>query len=177
MENDFAKELDVDVSSPNFHVSNAIDIAMRVEQKGRDFYSENAGKVANQNIKPFLEFLSREEDRHVRMLENARKSLEESEKWIEPLDNRADTEKMLSELHAFKGRDAEKEIRNSGDLSIIVTAMELERKFMDFYSRFAGRIDDGEGKRFFGALSVWERTHLELLQSIQETYDDFRMES
>lgn len=177
MENDFAKELDVDVSSPNFHVSNALDIAMRVEQKGRDFYSGNAGKVVNQNIRPFLEFLSREEERHLKMLENARKSLEESGKWIEPLDNREDTDKILSELHAFKGRDANMEIRNSGDLSIISTAMELERKFMDFYSRFAGRLDDEEGKSFFGALSVWERTHLELLQSIHETADDFRMES
>jgi len=177
MDKSFEEEFGIDFSSPNFHISNAVDIAIRVEQKGKDFYAQNVDKVVNQSIRPFLEFLSREEDKHLEMLTNVRKSLEESEKWIEPLDNRQDTEKILSDLHAFKGRDVSKEVRNANDLTIITTGMEMEKKLMDFYSRFADRITDQEGKKFFGALAAWERTHLELLQSIEETTDTFRMQS
>jgi len=177
MDKSFEKEFGVDFSSPNFHISNALDIAIKVEQKGKDFYAGNVDKVVNPSIKPFIEFLSREEDKHLEMLANVRKSLKESEKWIEPLDNREDTEKMLSELQAFKGRDATKEVRDANDLTIITTGMDMERKLMDFYSRFADKLTDGEGKRFFGALAAWEKTHLELLQSIEETTDSFRMQS
>lgn len=174
---EFEKEFGLDLSSAGSDIMKALDVAIRAEEAGKSFYTRNAAKLVNQNIRPFLEFLSREENRHVRMLSEVRKSLSESGKWMRPPESGRELRGMLLELRAFQGRDANKEIRNSGDLSIISTAMETEKRFMDFYMKVAGKTEDEQGRTFLKALAEWENNHLRLLQGIQEAADDFRMES
>lgn len=174
---DFEKEFGVDLSSANLEVVKAIEIALKVEKRGKGFYSSNATRKENLLVRPFLEFLSGEEDKHIAMLSELTSSLKKSGKWTKPYDYTREVKQMLFDLEVFRGKKARGQIKESCSLSVILRGMEMEKGLVDYYSKLSANLKDKEGKAFFKALSGWEESHFKLLKGIHEMSDDFRMQT
>jgi rubrerythrin len=172
----FEAEFDIDLSSRNLDVSRGIEISLQIEKKGRDFYAENARKIQNMEIKRFIEFLAGEEDKHIALLTALRESLKGRGAWIDASESKETLHSILEDLRVFKGK-AHKDIREAGDVTVILNALKTEKDLVEFYEKFAHHIKDQGGKKFFLRLADWERTHYQLLEGIYESITFFRMQT
>ena len=84
--------------------------------------------------------------------------------------------RILEDLRVFKGK-AGRDIRNAGDVAVLLNAMKTEKDLVEFYEKFSHNIKDMNGKKFFLKLADWERTHYQLLEGIYESITFFRMQS
>ena len=172
----FEKEFDIDLSARNLDVSRGIDISLKVEVDGRAFYASNARKIQNIEIKRFIEFLAGEEDKHIALLKDLKQSLEKRGAWIDASENPRIVKKIIEDLRVFKGK-AGKEVREAGDVTVLLNALKTEKDLIEFYEKFAHHIRDRGGKKFFLRLADWERTHYQLLEGIYESITFFRMQT
>ena len=147
-----------------------------VEEEGREFYATNARKIQNMEIKRFIEFLAGEEDKHIALLKELKKSLEERNSWIDASEDRKTLHKILDDLRVFKAK-AGAEIRDAADVTVLLNALKTEKDLVEFYEKFSHHIEDREGKKFFLRLADWERTHYQLLEGIYENVTFFRMQT
>lgn len=161
----FEMEYGIDLSSPNLDVVNGIDIGIKIEQKGLEFYSEQARKSPHEAIKMFFEFMAKQENEHLMLLSELKKSLMEKKQWIN-----------LEYEHPKKPEEFFKESEQS-ELNAMLAAMETEKESANFYTRFAHAIPDEMGKDFFMKLAEWEQTHYNILNAMFEQSTDFRMQS
>ncbi len=172
----FEKEFGINLSAKNLDVSRGIEISLKVESDGRAFYASNARKIQNIEIKRFIEFLAGEEDKHISILKELRESLEKRGAWTDASEDPCILKKTLEDLRVFKGK-AGKEVRDAGDVAVILNAMKTEKDLVEFYEKFAHNIKDHGGKKFFLRLADWERTHYQLLEGIYESITFFRMQT
>ncbi len=171
----FEREFRIDLTARNLNVSRGIEIALEVERKGRSFYARNARKIQNIEIKRFIEFLAGEEDRHIALLMELQNSLKKRGVWIDASESPKILHSVLEDLRAFKGKTG-KEVREAGDVTIILNALRTEKDLIEFYEKFARHIRESGGKKFFLRLADWERTHYQLLEGIYESITFFRMQ-
>ncbi len=150
----FEMEFGIDFSSPNLDVINGIDIGIKIEQKGLEFYSEQARKSPHEAIKMFFEFMAKQEDEHLKLLSELKKSLTEKKQWI---DLEYERPKKPDEFFR-KGGESE--------LNAMLAAMETEKETANFYTRFAHAVGDEKGRDFFMKLAEWEQTHYNMLNAI-----------
>ncbi len=172
----FEKEFNINLDSENLDISRGIDISLNVEKEGKAFYVDNAKKIQNIEIKRFIEFLASEETKHITLLEDLRGSLEKKGIWIDASENPEILQKILDDLRVFKAK-AGQDVREAGDVTILLNALKTEKDLVEFYEKFAHHIKDSEGKKFFLKLADWERTHYQLLEGIYESITFFRMQT
>ncbi len=172
----FEREFRIDLTSKNLNVSRGIEISLKVERKGRSFYARNAKKIQNIEIKRFIEFLAGEEDKHIALLKELKESLKKWRTWIDASENPKILHRVLEDLRVFKGKTG-REVREAGDVTIVLNALKTEKDLIEFYEKFARHIKDSGGKRFFLRLADWERTHYQLLEGIYESITFFRMQT
>ena len=167
----FEEDYGIDLSAPNLDISKAIEVAIEIEKMGKQFYEHHAEK-ADSETRRFLEFLAREEEKHINILENLRKSLQERNVWTEVKQD-GKIEEMIDRLETFKKNQKTK----PSAVSAVIQSIEREKETRDFYLRLAENLKNEEGKRFFKSLAEWEQSHYELLSGILESETDFRMET
>ena len=172
----FEKEFSIDLSSKDLNVSRGIEIALEVETRGREFYSRNARKIQNIEIKRFIEFLAGEEAKHIALIRELKESLKKRCTWIEAYESPKVMRSVLEDLRVFRGK-AGKDVREAGDVTIILNALKTEKDLVEFYEKFAQHIKDRGGKNFFLRLADWERTHYQLLDGIYKSITFFRMQT
>jgi rubrerythrin len=172
----FEREFRIDLTAKSLNVSRGIEISLRTERRGRDFYSRNARKIQNMDIKRFIEFLAAEEDRHIALLKELRDSLRKRGAWIDASEDPGIMRGVLEDLRVFRGK-AGRDVREAGDVTVVLNALKTEKDLIEFYEKFAHHIRDREGKRFFLKLADWERTHYQLLSGIYEGITFFRMQT
>ena len=173
---DFEREFGLDLSEKNFDVAKGIDVSLKVEEEGQRFYANNAKKIQNMEIKRFVEFLAAEEGKHISLLRQLKKSLQERNSWIEASEDPKILNKILEDLRAFKAK-AGRDVRQADDVTILLIALKTEKDLVEFYEKFAHKLNDPAGKKFFLKLADWERTHYQLLEGIYESITFFRMET
>lgn len=172
----FEKEYRIDLTAKNLNVNRGIDIALKVERRGRSFYASNAKLIQNIEIKRFIEFLAGEEDKHISILAEVKVSLKKRGIWLDATENPKIVRKILEDLRVFKGK-AGKEVREAGDVTVILNALKTEKDLVEFYEKFAHNIKDHGGRKFFLKLADWERTHYQLLEGIYGSITFFRMQT
>jgi rubrerythrin len=172
----FEREYRIDLTAKNLNVARGIDIALKVERRGRSFYARNAKSIQNIEIKRFIEFLAGEEDKHISILSEVKVSLKKRGIWLDATENPKILRNILEDLRVFKAK-AGKEIREAGDVTVILNALKTEKDLIEFYEKFAHHIKDPSGRMFFFKLADWERTHYQLLAGIYNSITFFRMET
>ncbi len=172
----FEREFRINLAAKNLNVSKGIDVSLRFERRGREFYAHSARKIQNIEIKRFIEFLAGEEDRHIALLNELSESLRKGGGWTDASEDSKTLRSVLEDIRAFKGKTG-KDIREAGDVTIIINALRTEKDMVEFYEKFAHNIRDRGGKKFFLRLADWERTHYQLLKDIYESITFFRMKS
>lgn len=139
-----------------------IEFALEREKEAVDFYAEAARSETMSGVKNMLMEFSKEEEKHVKMLENMDDTgFENYEfKWITDI-KRSD---YVSELSYSKGMAYQE---------ILLVAMKREEKALALYNHMQENAEDDGQKRLFKILSQEEAKHKLALETM---YDDYMAE-
>lgn len=145
-------------------IEEAVEMAISLEDQGRDFYLEKAEATKEVAIQEMFNFLAEEEIKHAEYLHNFLRE-NNMEVTVSAMPNFT---KTLSE--EFSGERME-------EVGILLAALRFERKSEDFYAVLAKRTDDPQQKEFFEKLSMVERGHYELIDGLLGESTQFRMQT
>ncbi len=148
----------------------AIKDAIMVEIKGQQLYHHAASQTEDPSAKAMFEMLARDEDDHVRILQNQYKNLMQDGKI--DLDNVHPAE-VDHGSHNIITDDFKKSIRRGQfEMAVISIGCDLENKAIAYYKENAARTDDPDLKQLFTWLVEWEDGHLEQLLELEKIYQD-----
>ncbi|MEW6051378.1 MAG: ferritin family protein [Candidatus Zixiibacteriota bacterium] len=142
-----------------------LEIALRLEQEGRQFFLEAASTVTGRVARQTFEFLAGEEEKHIKRIQEFYKSLELTGGQQVPEVEDSDADRRLV---AFNDRMAllKDEIKPSlSDVEAYLTALKFENGTEEFYSRQIESATDVNIKRFYRWLINEEAMHAKVLQS------------
>ncbi|HOW14246.1 MAG: ferritin family protein [Methanosarcina sp.] len=151
-------------------IEEALALAIEREKEARDFYMQQAARMENPKFRELYEQLAGEEVKHIGYLEGYR-----DKKELPAISTRVPSGQSFSP-EFDTGRTKAGEI-TPGDAGILLAAMRHERKSEDFYSELAKRAEDDNQKNFFEMLSMYERSHYEMIDSYLEDITQFRMQT
>lgn len=136
-----------------------VDYALEREKEAVKFYVEAAQSETMSGVKDMLMEFSREEEKHVQMLENMDDTGFENYvfKWITDI-KRSD---YVSDLTYSKGMAYQE---------ILLLAMKREEKALALYNRMLENAEDDTQKRLFKILCQEEAKHKLALETL---YDDY----
>ncbi|MGM0502083.1 MAG: ferritin-like domain-containing protein [Bacillota bacterium] len=137
----------------------SFDLAIELEEKGHDYYEENAKKTNNPMAKSILESLANQELDHIETIKQIA-----SGKEVENIEvHTANIEEEAKE--AFESFTAkEREDWEEFDEEIYKHALEFEEDIYDLYADLAEK-SEGQEKEFFEALMEEENSHYESIQN------------
>jgi len=147
--------------------------AIQGEIEGRELYRAASERSSDPRAKEVFNFLSLEEDDHIKALEKIGESFSAGEKIDEIelkkyIDLEGDTNSIFSK--SFKSRLEGKHF----EISALSIGIKLELDSFKFYADLSSKADDPVLKNFFQKLSEWEKGHytalLQELDSLQEEY-------
>jgi len=151
------------VSSGNKEdIQRGLSIAASVEKESIEFYSKQAEKSKNAELKKFWEWLVKEEKGHLKAIENVKKSVQESNDWmLMAMPN--------EEFKAFAEKDWDREEQDS--FTAVLFALWKEEEAKKFYLKAAAQTKDENAKKFFEKLADFEHSHARLLgEFVEESY-------
>jgi len=134
----------------------ALKEGAEIEKKGIKFYKEAAKRVVDKNGKATLEYLAKEEARHLKFIKDLERSLESRGR---------DKERVLEGFkhpHIFPEKEEYlKGVHTQGDRKVLEEAKTVEERSIAFYQGFLERVEGEEYKKVFQALVAEEESHLE----------------
>jgi len=146
--------------SGSIDVARGIQIAINLEMESIKYYGEKSEEMESKEAAQLLRFIMKEEENHLKQLELLKERFSKK-KWI-------NAEKLGKpkgpELYKKDKPPAVRE--DSGDVAILLGAAKSEREAKEFYEKFAEKIKDEEGRRFFMRLAEFEQSHYELFDGI-----------
>lgn len=151
------------VSSDNKEdIQRGLSIAASIERESSDFYSKQAEKAENEELKRFFNFLAKQEKEHLDAIGKLRAAVEEKGEWIVfNLPN--------EEFHPFTEKDWDR--GNETAFTAILFALWKEEQARQFYEKAAEKIKDKKGKQFFKTLAEFEHRHAKMLgKYVEESY-------
>jgi len=147
-------------------VAEGLKTALGFEKKAFEFYSRKGKKAGHAEIKEIFEFLATQEKQHIRILETERKKLAEKDIWIKESLNKSKSAKPK----VYSKKDSKSLLEMSkADLTIVLWAMRIEKKFEDFYRELARKSKTKPVKKFFKQLAEFKLGHYQLLDGLFET--------
>jgi rubrerythrin len=146
-------------------IEEAIDMAISLEQQGREFYLEKASQIKNPGVKDMYEYLADEEKKHEQYLQQFKK-----DKQVSPV---VEEEKAPDFKVSFSSEFDDR----LDEIGVLLGALRLERKSEDFYKQLAEMTGDMEQKQFFKNIASVERGHYELIDGILDSATGFRMQT
>jgi rubrerythrin len=148
----------------------AVKDAVMVEIKGKELYTHAATQTADPAARALFEVLAKDEEDHVRILQNQYRSLMEAGK----LD--------LSDVHPAEVDHGSHDViddnfkkslkRGTFEMAVIGIGCDLERKAIQYYKEHAAKAEDPDLKQLFQWLVEWEDGHLEQLLELEKYYQD-----
>ena len=148
--------------SPGVHLRHVLQMAVRVEEKGLQFYKMYSEVTRDFRVKELVTRIISEEAKHKQLL------LSMLAQW-KPLAENGDI---------FERFDTEMKVRRiffsmpnkyASEDEIIAYAIEQEKKLVDFYKGFEHAFPQGWKRLNIQALVVMERTHVNDLKNIRKS--------
>ena len=149
----------------------ALKLALKNEERERDFYVEHALRTRDKLGKQMFESIAADEDMHYRRLLDLHKKLEERSKWPEGFSI-AVTSRVTEALGRLSKEATTSPESDEDDVNAVKVAIEFEQKGEEFYARLADQAKDKAEKRFFSMLSSMEREHRLSLEDTLEYFTD-----
>lgn len=150
------------MASPSEEVRNAIQEAIRLEIRGRAFYTHAAETTENTLGKKMFQRLAEDEVEHLKVFGKLFTTILEGGDWKQYARGANDqTEAPL--IEKLKKRMEEK--GNKSDLEAVAIGMELERNAMDHFAKAAKEAQDPVAREIFAKIAEQEQLHYDLLQA------------
>jgi erythrin-vacuolar iron transport family protein len=134
----------------------ALNLAEHVEQTSSDFYEKEVEKTKGTELEAFFAFMVKEEDMHLRKIEELKAQLEGGDE----ISKIGFEKNAAPDIHSIPGGQEE--------MTAILYALWREKKAVDFYEK-ASEKTSGNVKTFFEELAEFERGHVILLEQFVES--------
>lgn len=151
-------------------VIEAIKSAIMVEIKGKELYNHAVTQAKDGAIRVLFEMLAKDEDDHVRILQNQYRHLMEEGKI--DLDDVSPVEVEHGALNIVDDEIKKSIQRGTFEMAVIAIGCDLERKAISFYKEQAAKTEDDQLKQLFTWLTEWEAGHLSALIELESSYQD-----
>lgn len=146
---------------------NILKNAFLMERQGKQLYETARDKAENEAVKAFFQTLVDDEQEHMDILEKQFKSYMSSGKFV---DSGYETEGKADAAPDILSDAVKDNINAAGfEATAITAAVGFEEKAVELYALRAQEAEDQEEKKLYKWLSVWEKTHLQKLISLQES--------
>jgi rubrerythrin len=141
--------------------------AFLIERKGKNLYQKAMDHAENAEVKAFFKDLVDDEQEHMNILEKQFKAYMKDGKFIAgdfENDGSAVTAPDILDQALTDKIDAA-----SFEATAITAAIGFEQKAIKMYAQRSEEATDPEEKKMYNWLSVWEKTHLKKLMSLEES--------
>jgi len=150
--------------------SNTINIlkyAFLMEQRGKTLYETARDHAESEEVKTFFQELVEDEKKHIKILESQFKAVNESGQFkVQDYD----TMKIDLKHSDIPDNSIVSKINAAGfEATAITAAVNFEQKAVTIYAERAKETNDPEEKKIYNWLSLWEKTHLKKLMTLQES--------
>ncbi len=150
----------------------ALQIAIRMEIDGKEYYLKASQKSSNELGKRLLESLAAEEDTHRQKFEEIYETIRNKSAWP-TTDFQPDGGKRLRTIFARTTEEMGSNIKVlSTELDAVQTAMDMENKTYDFYKGQGGSATYNAERDFYETLAGEEREHHLILLDYYEYLKD-----
>ncbi len=150
----------------------ALQIAIRMETDGKEYYLKTSRESNNELGKKLLESLATEEDIHRQKFEEIYNAIRSRKAW--PVsDFQPDGGKRLRTIFAKTTEEMGSNIKSlTTELDAVQTAMSMENKTYDFYKSQGGSATYAAERDFYQTLATEEREHHLILRDYFEYLKD-----
>jgi len=150
----------------------ALEIAIKMEIEGKEFYQKASEKSGDTLGKALFQRLAKEEEFHAAKAREIATALAEGEKPL-AIEESLDSGKKLNSIFAKAKREIEprQEVASS-EFEAIKIALDMEEKTRKFYEEQSEKAENEFERRFFKALTGEERGHYLSLIDYQEYLTD-----
>ena len=136
------------------------EFAMKMEEDGKNYYLELAGKASDEGLQNILKGLAADEEKHFAVLKQMK---DEQPVMVET--NILDKAKNI--FAEMKDMGVEIEV-SSTPAHLYEKAKEIEERSIKFYLDMSAEMDDDEQKDLFQMLAEEEKRHAFLLENVIE---------
>jgi rubrerythrin len=144
-----------------------VAFALKTEHDGSGFYDQAKDRTSHKLARAAFELLSREELRHVALIEALGKRLGGEDASIDA--ESPDLKSLQFSIKTiYEGATDEPATHDLEPAEAYKKAIELEHRISALYSRYASECDSDEAKRLFKVLYREEQDHLTLLEDMFE---------
>lgn len=145
--------------------------AMLIEKRGMFFYASVARLCEDEGARSVFEFMAREEEDHLRFLQEHYTSLQGKGYFNSVSDMDNFPHQGLAEV--LNGSIRVNITAASDESAALYAAMLFEERGIAFYSEQAAKAVEPEEKQFYQWLAEWEKEHLDVLKQFnQELLDE-----
>ncbi len=151
----------------------ALQIALKMETDGKQFYLKASSQAANQPGKKLFKTLADEEDIHARKFTEIYQAMTSQKPWPRT-DFKPDGGRHLRTVFAAAlGEPVRQTAKGAeSEVAAALTALDMENKTFDFYQKRAGTAGFPLERDFYGALASQEKEHQLILQDYYEFLQD-----
>ena len=150
----------------------ALQIAIRMEIDGKEYYLRASQESSNELGKKLLQSLATEEDTHRQKFEEIYKVIRSKKAWP-TTDFQPDGGKRLRTIFARETKEMGSNIETlTTELDAIQTAMDMENKTFDFYKSQGRNATYDTEREFYETLAIEEREHHIVLLDYYEYLND-----
>jgi rubrerythrin len=147
----------------------ALQTSIQMEIDGKKFYQTASKASTNKLGKNLLKRLADEEDIHRKVFENIYNTIRGEKNWPGEATYKPDAGQRLRTVFAEALNDVSKGLKSiPSELDAIQTAMEMENKTFDFYTRRSAASGFAAEKRFYDSVAVQEKEHHRVLLDYYE---------
>ena len=141
----------------------ALDRAIELEVKGREFYLEAAKRTTDPKGARMFHSLADDEVLHQNILRRQVESLTEGKGWVSP-KGMAEVEADLQTLLFPAGAEIDETVGpGTTEMDALLFAIKIENDSFNLYLNLAKAAEDPNAKRMYEYLVDAERTHFDLL--------------
>jgi rubrerythrin len=141
-----------------------LQTSIRMEIDGKEFYQKASKASTNKLGKNLLKRLSEEEDIHQTVFENIYNTIRADKGWPADQKYQPDAGQRLRTVFAQAIEDMRRDTKAiPSELDAIQTAMQMENKTYDFYTRRSAESSVAVEKQFYDAVAVQEKEHHRVL--------------
>ena len=140
--------------------------AIEMEIEGKEFFRKAAERMKYPRTKDMFKSLVKQEQRHVRVLEEELSRLQDGKGWVAPTSVK-DSDTSTPSHEVFEGAKAHASALDpkASELEAIKLGMDIEKRSIEYYRRAGEDVDSEDARRVFGWLVGEEAGHLTILKA------------
>jgi len=150
--------------------SEALRLALEMEQDGLEMYDKAAGRVSHPAGKRMFQGLAEDERAHVRMIEEIARGMGLSAALKEARRG-TPKERMKTIFTEAKDSVSQRLAPSTDEFQALRIALDFERKGYEFYAQAAKDSSDPDHKALFEKLAGEENEHFRILESTRQYLD------